>query len=79
MQPMKLQTRYIVPFSYDFVEFDRLKENNSWVISDANKTESDVYEYVRDSFITKECVDEAHNIKIGCLYSYTERKIIRKL
>ncbi len=73
MSNIKLETRYIVPFSYETVRFDKLhKLSDSWEIGEDSSIESDIYEYVRNSFITTGNEDsDDHSIKIGCLYKYT--------
>ncbi len=77
MQGIDLRSKYLVPFSYDSVQFDKLHEkDSSWVIKDSSKEiESDVYEYVRKSFITSSNEDDDHSIKIGCLYEYKSKAL----
>ena len=72
MVDIKLLSRYIVPFAYTGVAFDNLNDKSkSWVLAPKTTTESDVYEYVRNSFITadNESTDD-HSMKIGSLYEY---------
>ena len=75
MESISLNTKYIVPFSYDSIHFDGLQSNESWIILDQTKeVESDLYEYVRRSFITsRNDKDSDHSTKIGCIYEYQGR------
>lgn len=72
MESISLNTKYIVPFSYDSVQFDELQSKEDWNIFDqTTEMESDLYEYVRRSFITsRNDKDSDHSTKIGCLYEY---------
>ena len=67
-----IKSKYIVPFSFKSPEYNRLHEkSNSWIIEDSNTLESDIYEYVQQSFITAENIDESDPvIKIACIYKY---------
>ena len=72
MWDIKIHTKCIFPFSYSDVLYDELQEkNDSWIIDEASTTESDIYNYVRDSFLTSNDSELAdHSIKIGCAYRY---------
>ncbi len=72
MSRIKLETRYVVPFAYEAIQFDKLHEqSDSWEIEEASSVESDIYEYVRNSFITTDnAASDDHSIKIGSLYKY---------
>lgn len=67
-----IKSKYIVPFSYESLEYNQLHEkSDSWALEDRNTLESDIYEYVQQSFITTENISSADSAsKIACIYKY---------
>ncbi len=67
-----IKSKYIVPFSFGSLEYNKLHEKcDSWVIEDRNTLESDIYEYVQQSFIATENISGADPArKIACIYKY---------
>ena len=67
-----IKSKYIVPFSFKSLEYNKLREkSDSWVVEDSNTLESDIYEYVQQSFITADNIDDSDpDIKIACIYKY---------
>ena len=67
-----LRSKYIVPFSFCSTEYNKLHEQSeSWIIEDKDASESDIYEYVQNSFITSNNIESVNSVsKIACLYRY---------
>ncbi len=67
-----IKSKYIVPFSFGALEYNKLHEkSDSWALEDRSTLESDIYEYVQQSFITTENISSADPAsKIACIYKY---------
>ena len=67
-----IRSKYIIPFSFKSLEYNELhKKSDSWNIDEGHSIESDIYEYVQQSFITSaNSADADPSTKIACLYKY---------
>lgn len=75
MKDLKLTSKYIIPFSFKSLEYNRLHEkNNSWIIEKTGTIESDLFEYVQKSFITSNNIEDFDK-KIACIYRYVGKKL----
>ena len=67
--------RYIVPFAFDMqgMEFNeyckKITEDDNWSFEEEDLVETDVYDYVRTSFVQKENRSNA-----GCSFVYKHKK-----